>query len=80
MLYVMNSNTNSETVQLKRLCRIPLAILHFLESLHCAVERMSMVSPELRVGAFEGRITVGLRLFDTVPVGLLRLIVLGGVL
>jgi hypothetical protein len=30
------------------------------------MERMSMVSPELRVGAFEGRITVGLRLFDTV--------------
>jgi hypothetical protein len=34
------------------------------QSLHSAVQRMSMVSPELGVGAFERWVTVGLRLFD----------------
>lgn len=39
-----------------------------------------MVPAELGVGALERRVTVRLRLLDTVPVVLLRLVVLGRVL
>lgn len=39
-----------------------------------------MVSPELGVGSLEGRVSRGLGLLDTVPVSLLRLVVLGRVL
>jgi hypothetical protein len=36
------------------------------QRLHGAVESMPMVPPELGVGALEGRVTVRLRLLDTV--------------
>jgi hypothetical protein len=36
------------------------------ESLHGSVQSMPMVPPELGVGALEGRVTVRLRLLDTV--------------
>ena len=36
------------------------------QSFHGAVESMSVVSSELRVGSFERRVSVGLRLLDAI--------------
>lgn len=40
------------------------ALFHFLERLHCTVQCVLVVSPELGVCAFQGRISVCLRLLD----------------
>jgi hypothetical protein len=47
-------------------CRLSLALLDLLERPHGAVQRVSVISPKLGVGAVEGRVSVGLGLFDTV--------------
>ena len=62
------------------LCRITLALLDLLQSAHGSVQSMPVVPSELGVGALERWVTVRLRLLDTVPVVLLRLVVLGRVL
>ena len=41
-----------------------LALLHFLQRLHCAVQSMSVVSSEFGVCALQGRISVCLWLLD----------------
>jgi len=65
---------------IRSLHRITLALLGLLQSPHGAVQRMSVVSPELGVGTLERRVSVRLRLLDTVLVVLLSLVVLGRVL
>jgi len=65
---------------IRSLHRIALALLGLLQSPHGAVQRMSVVSPELGVGTLERRVSVRLRLLDTVLVVLLSLVVLGRVL
>jgi hypothetical protein len=59
---------------------VALALLDLLQSAHGAVKSMPVVPAELGVGALERRVTVSLRLLDTVPVVLLRLVVLRRVL
>jgi hypothetical protein len=45
---------------------IPLSLLDLLQRLHRAMQSMSVVSPELGVGAFEGGVAVGFGFLDTV--------------
>lgn len=47
-----------------RLCRISLSLFHFFEGSHRTMQRMPVIPPELRVGAFERRVSVGLGLLD----------------
>lgn len=46
-------------------CSLALALLELLQSLHVAVESMSVVSSELGVGSLEGRVSGSLGLLDT---------------
>lgn len=50
------------------------------QSLHGAVQSVSVVAAELGVGTLERRVSHGLRLLDTIAVSLLALVVLGRVL
>jgi len=50
------------------------------QSLHGAVQSMSVVASELGVGSLQRRVTHSLRLLDTIAVSLLALVVLGRVL
>jgi hypothetical protein len=47
---------------------ISLSLLGLLQRPHRAMQCMPMVSSELGICAFEGRVSVGLRLFDTAEV------------
>ena len=48
-------------------------VVQTYQRLHCTMQRMSVIPPELRVGAFERRVSVGLWLLDTVRAFLLAL-------
>lgn len=48
------------------LCDLPLSLLDLLKRLHGSVQGVSVVSSELRIGALQRRISVGLWLLDTV--------------
>ena len=58
----------SNRILRNRLCRVPLPLLHFFERPHRAVQRMPVIPPELGVGAFERRVSVGLGLLDPVEI------------
>lgn len=47
-------------------CGISLSLFNLLERLHCTVQCVSVISSELGICAFQGRISVGLGLLDAV--------------
>lgn len=56
----------SSSTSLMTSCGISLALLHFLERLHRAVQSVLVVSSEFGICALQGRISVGFGLEDTV--------------
>lgn len=58
------------------LCSIPLPLLDLLQRLHGAMQRVLVVSSELRVCTFEGRVSVGFGLVDARGERLLVLVLL----